>query len=582
MRIKRYYFLATLILLMISTLIARLVQIQLLNTESYSNHHINLLKESVAQRTQEIVIDDGRGQFLDRSGKPLTYLEKPVLILFPFLKNSKWNESKLADILNIPINRLQTEIENAKEPFVFGGKEPYILNEEQMKSINNLKIPGVFAVNKRSPNNNNSAAQLIGIVGEQAETFLKRYPDKKGMQNVKIGITGLQKQFDEFLLPEGESKLIYHVDALGEPLFGVDVKYSGSGNPYYPVNVQTTIDKNLQAKIEHLVDKYYIKKGGVILLDIKNNSVLASVSRPAMDPSHPFANDAATNMMTTAHIPGSVFKAVTAAATIENDAVRDDELFHCSENMYGKPDKRKLGELNFDESFSQSCNRTFGDLAKRLKDKNPSLLEEYAKRLGLTGQISWHGDVYHLEDFHQLQEDKGRVFADSESKKDGNLVAQTGIGQQEVRVTPLGVANMMATIARGGQKEMVRAVSALKYRDGTTLVHFPQKKLEGEIISRVTALKLQKMLRHVVTSENGTGRWFGNLPYEVAGKSGTAETGIFKGDQQLHNKWFAGYFPFQQPKYSLVTVNLGVPENEGGVNSLFADIVSLLYEEDHK
>lgn len=239
--------------------------------------------------------------------------------------------------------------------------------------------------------------------------------------------------------------------------------------------------------------------------------------------------------------------------------------------MYGKPDKRKLGELNFDESFSQSCNRTFGDLAKRLKDKNPSLLEEYAKRLGLTGQISWHGDVYHLEDFHQPQEDKGRVFADSESKKDGNLVAQTGIGQQEVRVTPLGVANMMATIARGGQKEMVRAVSALKYRDGTTLVHFPQKKLEGEIISRVTALKLQKMLRHVVTSENGTGRWFGNLPYEVAGKSGTAETGIFKGDQQLHNKWFAGYFPFQQPKYSLVTVNLGVPENEG-VSILFLQI----------
>lgn len=46
-------------------------------------------------------------------------------------------------------------------------------------------------------------------------------------------------------------------------------------------------------------------------MDIKNNSVLASVSRPAMDPSHPFANDAATNMMTTAHIPGSVFKAVT-------------------------------------------------------------------------------------------------------------------------------------------------------------------------------------------------------------------------------------------------------------------------------
>lgn len=582
MRIKRYYVLAALILLMIIALMARLVQIQLLETESYSKHHINLLKDSVAQRTQEIVIDDGRGQFLDRFGMPLTYSEKNVLILFPFLKNTQWNEDTVANILNIPVNNLQMAIQNAKEPFVFGGKDPYILDEKQMKSINRLKIPGVFAVKKRSPDNNNPAKQLIGIVGEQAETFLKRYPDKKGMQNEKIGITGLQKQFDEFLLPEGESKLVFHVDALGAPLFGVDVKYTGSGNPYYPVNVQTTIDKNIQEKMEKLVDQYHINKGGVVLLDIESNEILASVSRPAMDPNHPFAGGAAVNMMTTEQIPGSVFKTVTAAATIEKLDVQKNELFHCSENMYGKPDKRKLGDLNFEEAFSQSCNRAFGDLAKRLKDNNPNLLEEYANKLGLIGQISWHGDVYHLEDFQQLQVDKGKIFANFESEKDNNLVAQTGIGQQEVRVTPLGVANMMATIARGGQKEMIRVASALKYKDGTTLVPFAEKNLSGENISRVTAIKLQKMLRHVVTSDAGTGKWFQNLPYDVAGKSGTAETGIFKGKEQLHNKWFAGYFPFQQPKYALVVVNLGVPENAGGVNPLFADIVKYLYEEDHK
>jgi len=582
MRIRRYYFLAVLILLMITILIARLVQIQLLETEAYSKHHINLLKDSVAQRTQEIVIDDGRGQFLDRSGTPLTYSEKNVLILFPFLKKIRWNVNTVANILNIPINSLEEAIQRAKEPIVFGRKDPYILDENQMKAINNLKIPGLFAVKKRSPNNNNVAKQLIGIVGEQAETFLKRYPDKKGMQNEKIGITGLQKQFDEFLLPEGESKLVFHVDALGAPLFGVDVKYTGSGNPYYPVNVQTTIDKKIQEEMENLVDQYHINKGGVILLDIERNEILASVSRPAMDPKQPFAGGAAVNMMTTEQIPGSVFKTVTAAATLENLEVQGDELFPCSENMYGKPDKRKLGDLNFEDSFSQSCNRAFGDLAKRLKDDNPNLLEEYADKLGLIGQISWQGDVYHLENFQQLQEDKGKIFANFESKQDDNLVAQTGIGQQEVRVTPLGVANMMSTIARGGQKEMVRVVSALKYKDGTTLIPFREKEQEGDTISRVTAIKLQKMLRHVVTSANGTGRWFQNLPYDVAGKSGTAETGVYKGKEQLHNKWFAGYFPFQQPKYALVAVNLGVPENEGGVNSLFADIVKYLYEEDHK
>jgi penicillin-binding protein 4B len=157
----------------------------------------------------------------------------------------------------------------------------------------------------------------------------------------------------------------------------------------------------------------------------------------------------------------------------------------------------------------------------------------------------------------------------------------SGIGQHEVRATPLSIANMMAAIARGGEKEMVRAVMSIQYQNGTEMTEFPQNRLEGERISSITAMKLQKLLREVVLNKEGTGRWFQDLPYTVAGKSGTAETGIFEGDYQLHNKWFAGYFPFENPKYALVTVNLGVQENEGGVNPLFADIVKAVYDYNH-
>jgi cell division protein FtsI/penicillin-binding protein 2 len=93
-------------------------------------------------------------------------------------------------------------------------------------------------------------------------------------------------------------------------------------------------------------------------------------------------------------------------------------------------------------------------------------------------------------------------------------------------------------------------------------------------------MRLQKLLRDVVLNPNGTGRWFQNLPYEVAGKSGTAETGKYVDGKQLHNKWFAGYFPFKNPKYALVAVNLDVLDTEGGVNLLFADMVKMLYEKD--
>ena len=77
------------------------------------------------------------------------------------------------------------------------------------------------------------------------------------------------------------------------------------------------------------------------------------------------------------------------------------------------------------------------------------------------------------------------------------------------------------------------------------------------------------------------GRAF-RLPYELAGKSGTAETGVIKNGEQLHHKWFAGYFPFQHPKYSLVVLNMNVPSDEGGINPLFGDIVTMVYEENNK
>nr|WP_316252485.1 hypothetical protein [Bacillus aquiflavi] len=61
---------------------------QLVQTEHFSKHHVNLLEESVRQRSQEIVIDNGRGDFLDRNGHSLTKKNEPVLVLFPFfLKN---------------------------------------------------------------------------------------------------------------------------------------------------------------------------------------------------------------------------------------------------------------------------------------------------------------------------------------------------------------------------------------------------------------------------------------------------------------------------------------------------------------
>ncbi|OIK17035.1 penicillin-binding protein [Bacillus sp. MUM 116] len=564
-------------------LLFRLMKIQLINTENFSKHHINLLEESVKQRTQELVIDNGRGSFLDRNGNMLTHKKESVLVLFPFLKKMDWDVEKVSSISGISQESLQHAVEKAKKPFTYGNPEPVELTDSQVERINALEIPGVFAIDKKFERKSLPAEQLIGLTGENPTELVNRYPKKELPRETLIGVSGLEKSFDEFLLPEGKSKLVYHVDGDGAPLFGINVKYVDPANPFYPVNVKTTIDKTIQQKAEELVDRYQIKKGGLVLLDIKDNSILAMVSRPNVNKKDPYSGSGITNRMLKQQIMGSVFKTVVAAAAIDQNLDNPARVFDCSKKINGEPElKYDYGKLNFSESFARSCNRTFGELSKELQKIDPTILEQYASRLSLIGPVGWEGDVYHTSDFKQLgEEEKGRVFQSDNARKDSNYAAMSGIGQHEVRATPLAVANMMATIARGGQKEMVRAVSKIQYKNGTTIVNFPQQNLPGDTISSYTAMKLQKLLRSVVQNPNGTGKWFQNLPYEVAGKSGTAETGKYLKGKQLHNKWFAGYFPYESPKYALVAVNFDVYDNEGGVNLLFSDMVKMLYSNNH-
>ncbi|WHZ01825.1 penicillin-binding protein 2 [Neobacillus sp. YX16] len=563
-------------------LTGRLIQIQLVQTETFSKHNVNLLEESVKQRTQELVIDNGRGNFLDRNGDLLTHKKVSVLVLFPFLKNMDWDMEAVSTISGISENSLKNALEDANKPFAYGEPQPMELTPSQMEKINKLEIPGVFAIEKKFERTEILAEQLIGLTGENAEELKKRYSNKDLSEKTLIGVSGLEESFDEFLLPEGKSKLVYHVDGDGAPLFGINVKYVDPANPFYPVNVRTTIDKSLQQKSEELVDQHAINKGGLVLLDIQSNSVLASVSRPAINQSDPYSGSGITNRMLKQEIMGSIFKTVVAAAAIDNNLDDPTRLFDCSKKINGDPElKYNYGMLSFTDSFARSCNRTFGELAKELQKIDKNMLEDYAEKLSLTGKVGWQGEVYHTDNFKQLvDEDKGRVFLTEEAKKDQNYAAMSGIGQHEVRATPLAVANMMATIARGGKKEMVRTASKIEYKNGTTMVTFDNKALSGDTISPYSAMKLQKLLREVVVNPNGTGKWFQDLPYEVAGKSGTAETGKYENDKQLHNKWFAGYFPYQNPKYALVAVNLDVQDTEGGVNLLFADMVKMLYEYD--
>ncbi len=136
---------------------------------------------------------------------------------------------------------------------------------------------------------------------------------------------------------------------------------------------------------------------------------------------------------------------------------------------------------------------------------------------------------------------------------------------------------MMATIARGGEKREVKAVKEIRYKNGTSFFQFKDHKVEGKRLSYTTITKLQQLLRSVVTMKEGTGSAFQGLPVSVAGKSGTAQTG--KGNKV--NRWFAGYFPYDNPKYALVVVDIETTQNQNIVTSIFKEFVEAIYQLEH-
>ena len=571
------------ILLIFMGFICRLAQIQLFATTSFSRAHVNLITQSIAQRTSQLVINNGRGILLDRTGKvKLNDVEQPVLVLFPFLKKRQWPVEKVSQIIHVPAPEIMMAIQHAEQPFVFKGQSVK-LTEEQVKRINQLHIVGVQALKVREPSKDWSGSYVLGTTKENPTEIQKLYPNllKDGNLTIRtpIGVLGMEKAYDPFLLSKNETKLLYHTSASGDPLFDKSIRVSSkTSTEYYPLKVKTTLDTHIQKLAEHIASKYGLQQGGVVIVDAVSSELLSMVSLPKMDIHHPFANG---NHMLEAQYPGSVFKIVTTAAAIQNNLVNNEERFNCNLNPYGTGNgERRLGSLNFEDSFARSCNYTFATLANRLMSTDDQALTHFSQALGLTGKVGWTDDVFHLQNFQQFPDEESNVIWKKGTDRDNaKAIAQTAIGQLNVRLTPLSVANMMATISRGGEKQSVRSATEVDYNqpNGVKLTTFPKEKLGDSWLEPYTILRLQALLRDVVQDKKGTGHILADTLYAVAGKSGTAET-----DQGHTNEWFAGYFPADDPKYAMVVVNLNHHSGDQTIYEIYHDLVDALYHLDRK
>ncbi|GGI10634.1 peptidoglycan D,D-transpeptidase FtsI family protein [Gottfriedia solisilvae] len=565
-----------------SVLLYRCLDIGVLHQKNFGPSNVNLIERSVAQRTFQFRIDNGRGKILDRNGKLLSAAYTPKVILFPFLKSIDWPIEKLSAITGVSEYDIKNQFIGKKEPFTLKGISNE-LTSEKIDQINNLHVSGLISMLSQDEDDQQLAEHLVGIARENKEQYEKQYESDRDYKPKEFGVIGLEAQFEDFLKSDGTSNLMLHVDNLGKPMFGNEVKYAKPSNPFYPVSLETTIDKDLQQILEQAVNQAKLQKGAAVLIDVKTNKLLAMVSRPSMNYQNLFSqnDNTATNFALQPSTPGSVFKTVVAAAAIDQGIVQDKQMYNCDKDLrgnYEKDEDKRKGNLTFQESFYASCNYTFGLLGQKLSLKNKDMFEMYANKLGMNGPVGWTGSVYHEASFSQFQNEGSSTFFGGSKPLEG--LRNTSIGQKDVKVTPLAVANMMSTIARGGSPKQVKVVDSVLYKNGTEMFAFENQTLTDDYLSPDSMQQLREMLRGVITSEKGTGRRYSSLPYTLAGKSGTAETKKEKDKITEQNKWFAGYFPYEKPRYAFAVVSLNVKDEITSTSDTVTNLVKSIYQYD--
>lgn len=577
-----FYGWMTLAVLML-LLICRLAWVQLVmkNQKPPGSRH-TLLETSLLQRERGIVLDSGRGHFMDRNGQPLTGKLVWTAVLFPpeNRKDGLSDDSlmKLSHILDTEHKHLEEIWSDLKEPVLWRAKGtsiPLALNTVQIEAIKELNLPGIQVLPyEQRYGDQASGMQWLGFISGQRKENLF-YRDYEGVK----GTSGLERTLDALLQGIGPTVVYFPVDGRNQIIQDIKPMVKAENNPYYPLRITTTVDVKLQKGIEKLTDQAGMKEGAVVVLDVRNSDILAMVSRPFYNPEqiHPEQGEWENKALKGA-APGSIFKIITAAAALDSGLTSARETFHCS----GEYEKYGLscwkrgghGTINLRQGFADSCNVVFAELAERLTSGQ---LRDTALKLGLGRSVGWQApNILGIPLLKPLDhEESGTIFAPSSDLLDSGARVQTGIGQRDTSVTPLQAANLVVTLLNNGEVIRPRIVREISYANGQhmqTLKPMRQTSAEGSI-SRETARTLITWMEDVV--RNGTGRSLTHTIWQVGGKSGTAET-IVKG-RPRNNQWFVGYGPVKHPRYAVAVLVENVnPRSKHEATKLFGQVMDFL------
>jgi len=360
------------------------------------------------------------------------------------------------------------------------------------------------------------------------------------------GIQGVEASMEEYL--HGQDGYRYaERDRVGQEI----VPYRGQERaPRNGYQIHLTVDLNLQNIVENEIDaamaEYRPQKATIILMRPQTGEILAMANRPNFDLNlrseakpDEMKNRAIIDMME----PGSTFKIVAAAATLNEHRLRPDSTIFCENGLWNfggaaLHDHRAFSNLSVRDILIKSSNIGAAKLALSVGEQK---FYEYIRRFGF-------GERTGIEL-------PGEINGVIRPPRAWSKISITRIPMgHEIGVTPLQMTVAMATIANGGKLITPRIVKSITTSDGKTISSLSPVVLR-QVISPETARQIGDALRGVV-SDRGTAAAAAVPGFTIAGKTGTAQKvdprgGYEKGKYIVS---FSGYLPAEHPEFVGIVV----------------------------
>ena len=573
---NRKYTVGLIIIVIAVVMVIRLFIIQVVD---------NKYKLSAENNSQRHVVEyPARGLIYDRKGELFVYNQAAYDLLVVPRELKSFDTLAFIRILGIDMPYVRENIAKSKKyswhkPSIFLKEisvETYAVFQEQL-----YKFPGFFVQTRTLRKYPKSvASHVLGYVGEVDERMMEQNPYYKSGDYT--GISGIERAYEDVLRgKKGVSIFLVDVHNAIQGHF-MDGKYDTLA--IRGKNITTGLDLSLQAYGELLMQN---KIGSVVAIEPKTGEILCMISSPSYDPNLLVGRVRSANYVElnkdtlkplfnraimAQYPPGSTFKLVNGLIGLEEGVVDEYTAFTCAgpASVPIKCSHRHVSPIAFIHAVEESCNsyywKTYQAIINnprysRIQDSYTAW-RNYALSFGFGAKFNT--DIPNelsgfIPDFKYYDKYYGPKGWRSMT------IRSLSIGQGEIQITPLQMANLAATIANRGyyiSPHLIREIDGQPAFSDSATYH-------KTAVSRQNFDLIVEGMSLVFAGEHGTARWYKVPGINMAGKTGTAENP--HGDD---HSIFIAFAPVEDPKIAISVV----VENAGFGSTWAVPIATLMME----